>query len=168
MSNAAGNEITGPGRAVRESVSEISEMAMPMFANPLGTLFGGRVMQLVDTAAALAAMRHARMPVVTASIDQMTFLVPIHIGEQVICKSAVNRVFHSSMEVGVKVMVENLRTGAIRHTSSAYLTFVALDEAGQRVTIPQVIPETEDEVRRWKKAAERRSIRLQLRDRLKR
>jgi acyl-CoA hydrolase len=151
------------GRFVRESASEISEMAMPMYANPLGNLFGGRLMHLVDTAAALAAMRHSRMTVVTASVDQLTFLVPVHIGEQVTCKASVNRVFHTSMEVGVKVLVENLRTGALRHTSSAYLTFVAIDEQGNRLTPPPVIPETPDEIRRWEKAAERRRVRLEMR-----
>lgn len=140
---------------------------MPMYANPLGNLFGGRVMQLVDTAAALAAMRHSRQTVVTASIDHMTFLVPVHIGEQVICKASVNRVFNTSMEIGVKVLVENLRTGAVRHTSSAYLTFVGIDEAGKRTALPQVIPQTEDEIRRWHKAAERRQFRLEMRAKAK-
>lgn len=143
-------------------------MAMPMYANPLGNLFGGRVMQLVDTAAALAAMRHSRQTVVTASVDHMTFLVPVHIGEQVTCKASVNRVFTTSMEVGVKVLVENLRTGAVRHTSSAYLTFVSIDDVGNRVALPQAIPQTADEIRRWQKAAERRQFRLEMRARAKR
>lgn len=156
------------GRPVCDSVSEISEMAMPMHANPLGNLFGGRVMQLVDTAAALAAMRHSRQTVVTASVDHMTFLVPVHIGEQVICKASVNRVFTTSMEVGVKVLVENLRTGDVRHTSSAYLTFVSIDDHGNRIPLPQAIPQTEDEIRRWQKAAERRQFRLEMRARAKR
>ncbi|MCS7026159.1 MAG: acyl-CoA thioesterase [Bryobacteraceae bacterium] len=156
------------GRFVRESASEISEMALPIYANPLGNLLGGRVMHLVDIAGALAAMRHSRMTVVTASVDHMTFLYPIHIGEQVILKASVNRVFHTSMEVGVKVLVENLRTGEVRHTSSAYLTFVALDEQNRRVAVPPVIPETEDEIRRWQKAEQRRKYRLELKARAKR
>ena len=125
-------------------------------------------MHLVDIAAALAAMRHSRTSVLTASIDQMTFLYPIHIGEQVILKASVNRVFHTSMEVGVKVLVENLRTGDLRHTSSAYLTFVAIDDQGARIRVPQIIPETEDEKRRWLKADERRSQRLEMKARAKR
>lgn len=151
-----------PGRPVRESQSVYTEMALPNDANPLGNLIGGRVMHLVDIAAATAALRHARMPVVTASIDHMTFLLPIHIGDLVILKSSVNRVFRTSMEVGVKVFVENLRSGAVRHTSSAYLTFVAIDASGNRVPVPPVIVETEDEQRRFEQAGARRKYRLEL------
>lgn len=124
-------------------------------------------MHLVDIAAALAAMRHARCSVVTASIDHMNFLYPIHIGELVLMKASVNRVFTTSMEVGVKVLVENLRTGKIRHTSSAYLTFVAIDEEGKKIPLPQVIPKTEQEIRRFHKAGERRKIRLEMREQAK-
>ena len=122
-------------------------------------------MHLVDLAASLAAMRHARTPVVTASIDYMNFLHPIYIGELVFLKSSVNRVFRTSMEVGVKVWGEDLRTGNIRHTSSAYLTFVALDDAGNRVPVVQAIPETEVQKRRFEEAAERRKYRLEMRNR---
>lgn len=115
-----------PGRPVRDSYSEYSEIALPNDANPLGNLLGGRVMHLVDLAGALAAMRHARCPVVTASVDYMNFLHPVHIGQLIVLRSSVNRVFRTSMEVGVRVQVEDLTTGEIRHTSSAYLTFVAL------------------------------------------
>ncbi|MBL8179442.1 MAG: acyl-CoA thioesterase [Bryobacterales bacterium] len=155
------------GRPVRDSASEISEMALPTHANPLGNLLGGRVMHLVDIAAALAAMRHARCSVVTASIDHMNFLYPIHIGELVLLKASVNRVFTTSMEVGVKVLVENLRTGAVRHTSSAYLTFVAIDEEGKKIALPQALPETDEEIRRYQKAGERRKIRLEMRQQAK-
>jgi acyl-CoA hydrolase len=149
-----------PARPVRESVSEYSEIALPNDANPLGNLLGGRVMHLVDLAGAIAATRHARCPVVTASIDSMTFLHPVHIGQLLVLKSSVNRVFRTSMEVGVKVWVEDLRTGEIRHTSSAYLTFVALGPNNERITVPAVIPETEDEQRRYEKAGQRREYRL--------
>ncbi len=152
-----------PARPVRESCSEYSELALPNDANPLGNLIGGRVMHLVDISGAIAAMRHARIPVVTASIDHMTFLHPVHIGELVILKSTVNRVFRTSMEVGVKVFVENMRTGLVRHTSSAYLTFVAIGSGGDRVPLPQVIPESAEELRRYEAAGERRKYRLQLR-----
>jgi acyl-CoA hydrolase len=161
-------ELPSEGRKVRESASEISEMALPTHANPLGNLLGGRVMHLVDIAAALAAMRHTRASVVTASVDHMTFLYPVHIGDMLILKAAVNRVFTSSMEVGVKVLVENLRTGAVRHTSSAYLTFVTIDAEGNKIRAPQAVPETEDEIRRWSKAGERRKHRLELREKAKR
>jgi acyl-CoA hydrolase len=148
------------GRPVRESISEYSEIALPNDANPLGNLLGGRVMHVVDLAAAIAAARHSRHPVVTASVDHMTFLHPVHIGELLILKSSVNRVFRTSMEVGVKVWVENLSTGAVKHTSSAYLTFVALDAKHNLVPIPPVIPETEEEERRYEEAGIRREYRL--------
>jgi len=152
-----------PGRPVRDSQSEYTELAMPNDANPLGNLMGGRVMHLVDLAAATAAMRHSRLPVVTASVDYMTFLTPIHIGDLVILKASVNRVFRTSMEVGVKVFVENLRSGSLRHTSSAYLTFVAIDaQTGQRVPAPPVLPQTDVEQRRFDEAGERRKYRLEL------
>jgi acyl-CoA hydrolase len=152
------------GRFVRESVSEYSEFALPTDANTFGNLLGGKVMHLVDLAGALAAVRHARCPVVTASVDQMTFLHPVHIGQLIILRSSVNRVFRTSMEVGVRVEVENLVTGGRRHTSSAYLTFVAVDSQGKRVPAPPVIPETGDEKRRYEDAAARRAQRLAMRD----
>src|SRR5215469_6735764 len=114
------------GKPVRESQSEYSELALPNDANALGNVLGGKVMHLVDLAGALAAIRHARCPVVTASVDYMSFLHPVHIGELILLRSSVNRVFQTSMEVGVKVWVDDLRKGERRHTSSAYLTFVAL------------------------------------------
>jgi acyl-CoA hydrolase len=155
------------GKLVRESVSEYAEFALPNDANVLGNVLGGKVMHLVDLCAAMAAMRHARRPVVTASVDSMNFLSPIHIGQVVLLKSSVNRVFRSSMEVGVKVVTEDLTTGHTRHTCSAYLTFVALDEAGHPASIDPVIPETEEEKRRYREADERRRYRLELRKRVK-
>lgn len=151
------------GRPVRNSISDYSELAMPNDANPLGTLFGGKVMQLVDLAGSLAAARHARLPVVTASIDHLDFLHPVHIGQLLVLRSSVNRVFTTSMEVGVRVCVEDLRTGEVRHTSSAYLTFVALGSDGKPVRLPPVIPETDEEKRRYEEAGERRSYRLRTR-----
>ncbi|MBM3746208.1 MAG: acyl-CoA thioesterase [Acidobacteria bacterium] len=158
-------EQTLPPRPVRESVSEYSELALPNDANTFGFLLGGKVMHLVDLAAAMAAMRHARRPVVTASVDHMSFLHPIHIGQLVIVRSSVNRVFRTSMEVGVKVFVEDLLTGERKHTSSAYLTFVAIDERGCPVAVPQVNPETEEEQRRYEDAGRRRAGRLELKSR---
>ena len=155
------------GRPVRESISEYAELALPNDANSLGTLLGGKVMHLVDLAGALAAIRHARCPVVTASVDYMTFLHPVQIGQLVILHSSVNRAFRTSMEVGVKVLVENLLTGERRHTSSAYLTFVAVDAHRNRVPVPPVIPETEEDKRRYEEAGMRREYRLQLRNRQK-
>ena len=157
-----------PGKFVRESVSEYTEFALPTDANPLGHVLGGKVMHLVDLAGAMAAIRHARCHVVTASVDYMTFLHPIHIGSLVILRSSVNRVFRSSMEVGVCVETEDLRTGQRRHASSAYLTFVAIDESGKPVPIAPVIPETAEEKRRYDQAEQRRLHRLDLRDRARR
>jgi acyl-CoA hydrolase len=150
-------------KPVRESVSEYSELALPNDANVLGNLLGGKVMHLVDLCGALAAIRHARTPMVTAAVDHMTFLSPVKIGQLLMLRSSVNRVFRTSMEVGVKVLVEDLGTGEVRHTSSAYLTFVAVDAAGNRVPIPPVIPETEQEKRRYEEAALRREHRLEMR-----
>jgi acyl-CoA hydrolase len=157
-----------PGRFVRESISEYSEFALPTDANTLGNVLGGKVMHLVDLAAALAAVRHARCSVVTASVDQMSFLHPVHIGQLIVLRSSVNRVFRTSMEVGVRVEVENLFTGQIQHTSSAYLTFVAIEKDGQRIPIPPVIPETEPEKRRFVEAEERRASRLAMREKARR
>ena len=117
-------------------------------------------MALIDLAASLAAARHARCAIVTASIDRMTFLHPIHIGQLVTLKSSVNRVFRTSMEVGVKVFIEDLRTREVKHTSSAYLTFVALDKDGHKITVTPVLPQTEVERRRYEEAGERRALRL--------
>lgn len=150
------------GRPVRESLSEIAEFALPIYANPLGNVLGGRIMHLVDLAAATAAIRHCRSAVVTASVDSMSFLRPIRIGQLITLKASVNRVFRSSMEVGVKVLVEDLRQGIVLHTNSSYVTFVALDEEGKPHPVPQVIPETETEKRRWREADARRAQRLDL------
>lgn len=147
-------------KAVRESISEYSELALPNDANGLGNVLGGKVMHLVDLAGAMAAIRHARRPVVTLSVDRLQFLHPVRIGELIVLRSSVNRVFRTSMEVGVKVTTENLLTGDKRHTCSAYLTFVALDEDRKPTPIMPVLPETEDEKRRYQEAGERREYRL--------
>ena len=152
-----------PGKPVRDSQSEYSELALPNDANTFGFLLGGRVMHLVDLAGAIAAVRHARKPVVTVSIDHMNFLHPVRIGQLVRLIASVNRVFRTSMEVGVKVEVEDLITGARKHTSSAYLTFVALDKDGRPTQIAPVIPESETEKRRFAAAGQRREYRLALR-----
>jgi acyl-CoA hydrolase len=155
-----------PGKPVRESQSEYSELALPNDANTFGFLLGGKVMHLVDLAGAIAAIRHARTPVVTVSIDHMNFLHPVRIGQLVRLKASVNRVFRTSMEVGVKVQVEDLLTGELKHTSSAYLTFVALDKEGHSTIVAPVIPETEMEKRRYEAAGQRREYRIALRPRI--
>jgi acyl-CoA hydrolase len=155
-----------PGKPVRESASEYAQLALPNDANSFGNVLGGTVMHLVDIAAAMAAMRHTRLPVVTASVDSFQFLHPVHIGHLILLRSSVNRVFRTSLEVGVYVEAENLLTGKRVHTTSAYLTFVALDREGRPVAIDPVIPETEEEKRRYRQAGERREGRLALRTRM--
>lgn len=157
--------MTLEGKTVRESVSEYSEIALPNDANGLGAVLGGKVMHLVDLAAAMAAMRHARTPVVTASVDSFQFLHPVHPGELIVLRSSVNRVFRTSMEVGVYVTTENLLTGSCLHTCSAYLTFVSLDRNGRATPVAPVIPETEEDKRRYREAGERREYRLAMRNR---
>lgn len=146
-------------RPVHDSISEMAELVLPNDANPLNALLGGRLMHWIDLAGAMAAHRHSRQWVVTASIDHLDFLVPVRVGDLVILRSSVNRAFRTSMEVGVKVWVENYRSEQSRHVSSAYLTFVAIDGAGNRLPVPPVIPETADEKRRYEDAARRREIR---------
>lgn len=150
-------------RPVSMSKAMLAELALPGDANNWGFLLGGKVMHLVDICGALAAMKHARCPVVTASADSINFLHPIHMNQLITLRSSVNRVFRTSMEVGVKVMVEDTMTGEVKHTTSAYLTFVAIDENGKPVPVAPVVPESEEEVRRYEEAALRREYRLALR-----
>jgi acyl-CoA hydrolase len=154
------------GKPVRESISEYAQLALPTDANNFGNVLGGTIMHLVDVAGAMAAMRHARKPVVTASVDSFQFLHPVHIGHLIILRSSVNRVFRTSLEAGVHVEAENLVTGERVHTCSAYLTFVALDSDGKATPVEPVIPETADEERRFRQAGERRESRLALRSRM--
>jgi acyl-CoA hydrolase len=146
-------------RPVRDSQSEMAEIVLPNDANPLGALLGGRLMHWIDLAGAMAAHRHSRHYVVTASIDHLDFLVPVRVGDLVILRSSVNRVFRSSMEVGVKVWVENYIADNCQHVSSAYLTYVAVDRDGHRLPVPAVVPESEEEQRRYDDAGRRREIR---------
>ncbi len=147
-------------RKVSESRSERSEIIFPGDANPIGNLFGGRLMQFIDLTGALAAGRHARAFVVTASMDHIDFLAPVKVGDLLILKASVNRAFKTSMEVGVKAMVEDVESGILRHVSSAYLTFVAVDRCGRKIEVPQLELETEHERRRWEDAGRRREMRL--------
>ncbi len=156
-----------PGRPVRESQSEMAEVVLPNDANPLGSLLGGRLMHFIDIAGAMAAHRHARSYVVTASMDHIDFLAPVHVGDLLILRSSVNRAFRTSMEVGVKCFVENYIAGTIRHIASAFLTFVAVDRHGNRILVPPVIPETDEEKRRYEDALRRRQLREQERNRQK-
>ena len=146
-------------RPVRESQSEMDELVLPNDTNPLGALLGGRLMHWIDLAGALAAHRHSRHYVVTASIDHLDFVTPAHVGDLVILRSSVNRAFRTSMEVGVKVWVENYIANTTKHVSSAFVTFVAIDREGHHLPVPPVIPETAEEKRRYEDAGRRREQR---------
>ena len=157
-------EQTLAGKPVSASRSEMAEVVLPAQTNPLGKLLGGHVMHLVDIAAAMAAHRHSNSYVVTASVDSIDFRNSISLGEIVILKSQVNRVFNTSMEVGVEVFSENVLTGERKHTTSAYVTFVAIDEnTRQPKPVRPLIVKTPEEKRRYEEAAERRKTRLALR-----
>jgi acyl-CoA hydrolase len=146
-------------RRVSESQSERSEIIFPADANALGNLFGGRLMQYIDLVGAMAASRHARAITVTASMDHLDFVAPVHVGDLLILKASVNRAFRTSMEVGVKAMVEDVREQKLRHVSSAYITFVAVDQQGQGLVVPQLELETDHQRRRWEDAGRRREMR---------
>jgi acyl-CoA hydrolase len=153
-----------PGKPVSASRSEMAEVVLPAQTNALGKLLGGHVMHLVDIAAAMAAHRHSNSYAVTASVDYIDFRNPVNLGEIVMLKSQVNRVFHTSMEVGVEVYSENVLTGERKHTTTACVTFVAIDE---NTRLPKVVPplilRTPEEKRRYRVAGERRKVRLELR-----
>lgn len=146
-------------RTVSESQSEMTELILPNDTNTLGNLLGGRLMHFIDLVGAMAAYRHTRTHVVTAAMDHIDFIQPVHVGDLLILKSSVNRAFSKSVEVGVKVFAENTQAGEYRHVASAYLVFVAIDKDGKPVTVPQIIPETPDEARRYEGAQRRREHR---------
>jgi uncharacterized protein (TIGR00369 family) len=148
------------GKTVAHSSVVMSQAMIPQDANPAGNVHGGVIMKLIDTAAGVVAGRHARANVVTASIDRLDFLHPVFIGDFVTLRASLNFVGKTSMEVGVRVEAENLLTGETRHTSTAYLTFVALDGNGRPMPLPALILETEEQQRRNGEANVRRENRL--------
>src|SRR5260370_2413048 len=152
-----------PGRPVSASHTEMIELVLPQDANLLGSILGGRVMHLIDIAGAIAAHRHCHRQVVTASVDHLDFLNPVRLGELIILEAQVNRAFHTSVEVGVDVFSENYNKGARKHTTTAFLTFVALDESGSPCPVPPLILKTREERRRYREAGERRKARLAVR-----
>jgi acyl-CoA hydrolase len=152
-------EMNSTARGVGESQSEMTEIILPNDANTLGNLLGGRLMHFIDLTGAMAAYRHSRTHVVTAAMDHIDFIQPVHVGDLLILKSSVNRAFSTSMEVGVKVWVENPQTGVLLHVASAYLVFVAIDQNGRRVRVPELKPVTADEQRRYADALLRRQHR---------
>ncbi len=156
MSSAGTNPIA---RSVASTQSEMTEIILPNDANTLGNLLGGRLMHFIDLTGAMAAFRHARSHVVTAAMDHIDFIQPVHVGDLLILKSSVNRAFNTSLEVGVKVWVEHPQTGVLLHVASAYLVFVAIDDRGRRQKVPALLPETPNEIRRFADALRRREHR---------
>ncbi len=143
-------------RLVSDSQSEMTEIILPNDTNTLGNLLGGRLMHFIDITGAMAAYRHTRTHVVTASMDHIDFIHPVHVGDLLILKASVNRAFRTSLEVGVKAWVENTFNSTRLHVASAYLVFVAIDQNGRRVQVPELKPVTADEQRRFADALLRR------------
>jgi uncharacterized protein (TIGR00369 family) len=163
--NVSGLDVRGgdsalPGKCKPDSEVMLNQQMLPADANPFGNVHGGYVMKLADEAGALAAMRHARRPVVTIAMDSMTFLSPVKVGHLLTLRASVNWVGKSSIEVGVRVEAENPITGEITHTNSAYLVYVALDDQSRPTSAPPLILETEDDRRQWDEAEARQEIRL--------
>ena len=148
-------------RRASESAVVMTELVLPNDTNPLGNIMGGRVLHLMDIAAAIAAGRHARRHCVTAAIDEIVFHCPVPMGSVLVLKASVNLACRTSMEVGVRVESEDRVSGARRHTSSAYLTFVAVDDSSRPTPVPPLTSETPDEERRRENALERRRRRLE-------
>ena len=148
------------GKPVSASRTDMVEVVLPQDVNVFGNILGGRVMHLVDIAAAITAHRHCRSMCVTASVDHIDFRNPIRMGELIILKASLNRAFHTSMEIGVKVFSEDVLSGQKKHTTSAYVTFVALDENREPKPVPPVICQTAEDRRRFREALVRRKYRL--------
>lgn len=144
----------------RVSHATMTELMMPNMANSLGNVFGGVILSLVDRVAAVAAIRHARGPCVTVSVDRVDFREPIHVSELVTARASVNYVGRTSIYVGVRIEAEHIVTGQVRHTNSCYLTFVAIDEQGRPIRVPPLSPETAEEKQRYAVAERRRAERM--------
>lgn len=148
------------GKKVSESRVVLAQVMNPQDANCAGNIHGGAIMKLIDTAAGVVALRHARANAVTAAIDRIDFHHPVFIGDFLTLKASLNFVGKTSMEVGVRVEAENPLTGEKKHTSSAYLTYVALDRNNRPIVLPPLILETDEDSHRNKEAQERRQMRL--------
>lgn len=143
-------------KTVRESQTEMSQLMMPQHINLAGTVYGGVIVSVADSVAYVCAARHAGPNCVTVSIDQLDFREPIRIGELVTFKASVNYVGRTSMEIGIRIEAEDLKTGKKRHTNSCYFTMVALDDQGRPTPVPKLIPETEIEKKRFAAGEKRR------------
>jgi len=147
-------------KKVSGSIVTMTELVLPHHTNQLANLLGGQLMHWIDICAAVSAAKHSNRVCVTASVDHIDFHHPIHLGDVVTLHSSVNRAYRTSMEVGVKVFTENYKTGKRLHTNSAYLTFVSVDKGGKPIETYEIVPETEDEKRRYADALHRRQSRL--------
>jgi len=147
-------------KAVRESITEVADLMFPPDANMHGTVFGGKVLQMVDKAASVCAMRHSGKPVVTVAMERVEFLIPINVGTFLIAQARVHHVGRTSMEVGVEVYAEDMPGGTRRHTNSCLVTMVAVDQNRRPTTVPPLLIETPDEKERWAAAERRRQARL--------
>ncbi len=154
-----GDPRLAPKRA-KDSQVTLAVGMNPADANPLGDVHGGQIMKLVDEAGGLCAIRHARRPTVTVAMDSMTFLSPVKVGDLVTFRASINWIGRTSMEVGIRVEAENVMTGEVTHTNSAYLVYVALDENGRPTPVPPLIVESHEEQRRWDEGARRQEHRL--------
>jgi acyl-CoA hydrolase len=148
------------GRPVSASITEMTELVLPQDSNLLGNILGGRVMHLIDVAGAIAAHRHCHCQVVTASVDHLDFLNPVRVGDLIILRAHLNRTFHTSMEVGVEVYSEDAAAGTRKRTTSALLTYVALDAQGKPMPVAPLIVKTPEERRRFEEAGARRQARM--------
>ncbi len=153
-------------RTIAETRTVVQRIMMPTDANPAGNVYGGSILKYIDEVASIVAFRHTRTNVVTASIDRMDFLAPMHVGDILVLKAAINHTGRSSMEVGVRVEAEEPRTGHIVHAGSCYLTMVALDRAGRPTPVPAVTPSTDEERAWFEDGRRRREERLKVRERL--
>ncbi|SFI32696.1 Acyl-CoA hydrolase [Paenibacillus sp. UNC496MF] len=153
--------MTTNAKSTRESRSTMMQLIFPLDANYHGTMFGGKVMEYMDKIAAIAAMRHARGPVVTASTDSLDFVAPIRVGDMIDVEAFVAWTHRSSMEVYVKVETENVYTGERKTAVTAFFTFVALDDAGKPKPVPAIVPETDEEAELHRTAPDRYELRMQ-------
>lgn len=146
-------------KAVRESLTEVADLMFPPDANMHGTVFGGKVLQMVDKAASVCAMRHSGKPCVTVAMERVEFLVPIRVGTFLIAQARVHHVGRTSMEVGVEVYAEDMPGGTRQHTNSCLVTMVAVDTHGRPASVPGLLMETPEEKERWAAAERRRAAR---------
>jgi len=151
-------------KTVCESRVEMAQVMFSYDANQAGNVHGGTIMKLIDTAAGIAAIRHCRTNVVTASMDRLDFYKPVFVGELVMLRASINYVGTTSMEIGVRVETEEIMTGKVCHTNSAYLTMVSLDKNRRPIAVPEIVPQTDDEKRRFKEGRARAERRKELRE----